>query len=78
MTEIQLTLPAHWATYMINGDATSYDLTDQDIDKADAICELYGSPVGCSEEPEFTYSWRFDCPMKFHGDSLIYTFLIRE
>ena len=78
MKELQLTLPAHWASYMINADPTSYDLTDQDIRDADEICSYFGQPVDCSDTPEFTHYWNMDYPCKLHGDALTYTFLVDE
>ena len=74
-------LPAHWASYLINGDASSFSL-DEDEGEAelaviDRIIENIdaGSPVDCSEESIF---------MTYHDarpygilstDCLLYTFL---
>jgi hypothetical protein len=74
-------LPAHWASYLINGDASSFSL-DEDESEAeltviDKIIENIdaGSPVDCSEESTF---------MTYHdarpygilaADCLLYTFL---
>lgn len=74
-------LPAHWASYLINGDASSFSLDDDEgkaelqvinqiIENIDA-----GDPVSCSDEPVF---------MKYHdarpygilaADCLMFTFL---
>jgi len=74
-------LPADWASYLINGDASSFSL-DEDEGEAelaviDKIIENIGAggPVCCSDEASFT---------KYHDarpygilptDCLLYTFL---
>lgn len=73
-------LPAHWASYLINGDATSFSLNDdggdEEIAVIDQIIDNIGlSPVSCSDDPVF---------MKYHDarpygvlacDCLMFTFL---
>jgi hypothetical protein len=73
-------LPAHWASYLINGDATSFSLNDdggdEEIAVIDQITDNIGlSPVSCSDDPVF---------MKYHDarpygvlacDCLMFTFL---
>lgn len=71
-----LTLPAHWAVYLLYGDATPYDLSDEDIRLADEIAGQYGYCTGYTGEPEFTSSWEFDYPGAVSGDALTYTFVL--
>jgi len=73
-------LPAHWASYLINGDATSFSLNDdggdEEIAVINQIIDNIGlSPVSCSDDPVF---------MKYHDarpygvlacDCLMFTFL---
>ena len=73
-------LPSHWASYLINGDASSFDLWDDGDKELEIIDRLLtdiglGSPVDVSEESEF---------MTYHdarlygilaGDCSTYTFL---
>jgi hypothetical protein len=73
-------LPAHWACYLINGDATSFSLNDDgdaELAVIDQIIENIdaGGPVSCSDDPVF---------MKYHdarpygvlaADCLMFTFL---
>lgn len=49
------TLPAHWASYLVNGDATGID----DDDRADCDSFLDSNPdlgpcLSCSDDPFFT------------------------
>ncbi len=82
--EVSYTAPAHWASYLFNGDASGLDYYntpdddagDREIAAADAFIESVGlgSPVGCSEESEFR--WRPDYSLGGLGcDCLTYTFL---
>lgn len=74
-------LPAHWASYLINGDASSFSLDEDEGKKELAIIDQIiknidaGDPVNCSDEPVF---------MTYHdarpygvlaADCLMYTFL---
>ena len=53
-------LPAHWASYLINGDATSFSLNDDGGDAEIAVIDEFMSDIGegaivtCSEEPFFS------------------------
>ena len=77
-------LPAHWASYLINGDATSFSLNDDGGDAELAVINTIienidaGDPVSCSDEPVF---------MKYHdarpygvlaSDCLMFTFLRKK
>lgn len=57
------TLPAYWASYLVNGDASGY--TDEEIAEIDTFCKGKGCCVGCSDDSEF--SWRNDVN-KLGGD----------
>ena len=55
------TLPAHWASYLINGDASSFSLYGEEGEKeVEAIDDWVkdtgdlGFCLGCSDEPEFS------------------------
>jgi hypothetical protein len=77
-TEIY-TAPSHWASYLINGDASG--LTNEDHKACDAwldSLEIVYGPVDCSSESYFT-SWHdawAQCP--YAGDVLEYTFVTKE
>ena len=76
-------LPAHWASYLINGDATSFSLNDAGAGDAEiAVIDEFMNDIGegaivtCSEEPFFS---------KYHDaqpygvlacDCLEYTFIM--
>ena len=75
-------LPTHWASYLLNGDATSFSLNDDGGDAEIALIDQvlddlgFGSPVSCSNESDF---------VKYHdahyygvlaGDCLTYYFLV--
>lgn len=68
------TLPAHWAPYLINGDATGLD--DSDEKECDAYMEREGlpAPVDCGEA---YFAWRNDAN-RLGGDVCEFTFLIHE
>lgn len=74
-------LPAHWASYLINGDSSSFSLDEDEGEKELAVIDQIikdidaGGPVSCSDEPVF---------MTYHDarpygilatDCLLYTFL---
>ena len=58
-TEHHYDLPAHWASYLINGDASSFSLNDDGGDAEIATIDQLiddiglGDPVTCSDEQEF-------------------------
>ena len=51
------TLPAYWASYLINGDASGY--SDEEIAEIDDFRAGKGRCEGCSDETE-EFSWRND------------------
>lgn len=75
------TLPAYWASYLVNGDGSG--LEDEEITEIDAWCERERHRIGaefdtfvcvdCSEESEF--SWHNDATT-MGGDVLDYTFQV--
>ncbi len=75
------TAPAHWASYLINGDASGIDYYntptdrsgDRDIADADAFIEAVGlgAPVDVSE-PEFMQHGDYG---RLAGDYCTYSFL---
>ena len=75
---ITLTLPAIWASYLINNDASA--LQPEEVKRIDdflKICKL-PTPVSCSDESRF--SWHHDANVDQWrgkgGDVLDYTFLV--
>ncbi len=76
LVTVERVLPAHWASYLINSDASGL----ADADKA--ACDKYfagqklGAPVSCSDEPEFRQ--RNDSGISLATDCLTYSFLIHE
>lgn len=69
MEQIEYTLPAHWAPYLINGDATG--LSDKEQHQIDIFLASRNllAPVSCSDESWFAY--RNDS-----GNVLTFIFLI--
>ena len=78
-TEIY-TLPAHWASYIINGDASSfslYDDGDAELARIDAYLEtINGYCVDVSESSFF--SSHCDAPNELAGTMADYTFLLQD
>lgn len=77
LTPYEFTAPSAWASYFINGDATS--LEDDEIAQADAFLEWVNMewPVSCDDAG---FMHRHDayefCP--FASDCQTYTFLKQE
>lgn len=73
-------LPSHWASYLINGDASSFDLWD-DGDKELAIIDRLladvglGGPVDVSEDSDFVTYHDARPYGVLAGDCSTYTFL---
>jgi hypothetical protein len=63
----------HWASYLINGDASG--LSDIEKAECDAWCELELEPnetiVDCDEEPYFSWSYGFFTGSLFKGGNLL-------
>ncbi|HYG24470.1 MAG TPA: hypothetical protein VEH04_16955 [Verrucomicrobiae bacterium] len=72
---VTYTLPASWASYLINGDASG--LEDGESSRIDywLLSHNLPSPVDCSEEAHFA---RSNDATQLGGDVLEYTFLIRS
>lgn len=69
--------PSHWASYLINGDASGIE--PEDVRQADAWIarEGLGLPVSCEDAG---FHWRHDayaeCPLG--ADCQTYVFLVKE
>lgn len=74
-------LPAHWASYLFDGDASSFDLGDpgnEEVARIDKWCEANpGICVYCDEESEFRYG-SSDCPDELAGEYMTFTFMVLE
>lgn len=44
-------LPVHWASYLINNDASGYEDDEQEIDEW-VTCNAPGPCIGCADESE--------------------------
>lgn len=82
MKTISYRLPAHWASYLINNDPSSFSLNDDggdaELKEIDDWLENsdVGFCVGCSDEPYFAY-WN-DGPNRNQGcDVLDYEFEVK-
>lgn len=71
---VTYTLPAYWASYLINGDDSG--ISPEDKAEADAFLAQHNlpDPVSCSDEKWF--SWHNDSDNKLGGDVLEYTFFV--
>ena len=69
------TLPAYWASYLINGDASGLQDGEQEFIDAYLEREELPSPCDCSSESWF--SWRNDSGNGLGGDVLEFTFFVR-
>lgn len=58
----QITGPAHWAPYLINGDISG--LTDEDIEAINLWLEREGvaEVLSCGDEAYFTWHMKLHCP----------------
>lgn len=76
----ELTLPAHWASYLINGDDSSFflnhDQGDEEIGLVERLLksEGVGHCVSCSDESEFRRYHDATRYGELAGDCLTYTF----
>lgn len=83
MKTVTYTLPSHWASYLINGDSSSFSLNDDggnaELKMIDDWCEAnnLGFCLDCTNEEEF--SWHNDGPQPNLGNSVAdFTFELRE
>ena len=67
------TLPAYWASYLINGDASGMPASDLQACHAFLESHCLPMPVSCSDESWF--SWTNDSGNGLGGDVLEFTFL---
>lgn len=69
----EYTLPAYWASYLINGDASG--LEDGEQERIDAWLKAHGNPwcLGCSDESYFKHTF-YDVGGELAGDALDYQF----
>jgi hypothetical protein len=74
MKPVTYTLPAYWASYLINGDASGLEAGEQEIIDSFLARNGLDSPVDCSEEAYF--SLFNDANTALAGDVLDYTFLL--
>ena len=81
MDTIDFTLPAHWASALINGDFSGLDDDDDDDDDAavrywlDTEPDIGGDALSCTDEPEFRAYYDAD---GLACDCLTFTFPYRE
>ena len=69
---IDYRLPASWASYLINGDASGLDTGEQERIDAFLQGEGLSSPVDCESEASFCHSC--DAPGELAGDMLLFRF----
>lgn len=74
MNQIEYTLPASWASYLINGDATGLSRGEEEQIDAFLARKNLPSPVDCSENSWFAY--HNDSGNGLSGTVCIFTFLI--
>lgn len=65
-------LPAPWASYLMNGDASRLETGEQERIDAFLASENLGSPVDCESEASFCHSC--DAPGELAGDMLLFRF----
>lgn len=73
LQSIEYTLPAYWASYLINQDASG--ISDEDKRQADEFLAEKGLPGACSCSDESRFSWRNDAT-NLGGDVLDFVFLV--
>ena len=69
---IDYRLPAHWASYLMNGDASGLETGERERIDAFLASENLGSPVDCESESSFCRSC--DAPGELAGDMLLFRF----
>ena len=75
------TLPAHWASYLINNDPSSFalygDEGDAELERIDQWCaENSGYCLDVSEDVSFMPRGSLDCPNELPGDYAEFTFQV--
>ena len=65
-------LPASWASYLINGDASGLEAGEQERIDAFLKSEGLSAPVDCESEASFCHSC--DAPGELAGDMLLFRF----
>ena len=68
-----LTLPAHWASYFVNGETEG--LSAHDLSVAQSCESLFGACTGCSDEAFFQAFHDASADGVLPGDCLAYTFM---
>ena len=71
---IDYRLPASWASYLINGDASGLETGEQERIDAFLTSENLGLPVDCESEASFCHSC--DAPGELAGNMLLFRFPI--
>lgn len=69
---VNVTGPAHWASYLVNGDASG--LTPKEKRQCDAWCERLGiiNVVSCGDEAWFTWHVQAHAPeVDYEGGDII-------
>ena len=71
---IDYRLPAPWASYLVNGDASGLETGEQE--RIDAFLKSEGlpTPIDCESEASFCHSC--DAPGELVGDMLLFRFPI--
>ena len=69
---IDYRLPASWASYLVNGDASGLETGERERIDAFLASENLGSPVDCESEASFCHSC--DAPGELAGDMLLFRF----
>ena len=69
---IDYRLPASWASYLINGDASGLETGERERIDAFLASERLPSPVDCESEASFCHSC--DAPGELAGDMLLFRF----
>jgi hypothetical protein len=67
------TLPAHWASYLINGDESGY--SEKELFEIEGFCRDLGPCIDVGEEDEF--SWHNDAN-NLGGSVAVFTFQVLE
>ena len=69
---IDYRLPAPWASYLVNGDASGLEAGEQE--RIDAFLKSEGLPAPVDCEPEASFCHSCDAPGELAGDMLLFRF----